>query len=55
MDSDSNPPEVNRGIQSGQKTQYLYSEGDIRESDGDALTARATVGKFVIPRSIKFL
>ena len=55
MDSDSNPPRVNLGIQSGHETQYLYSEEDIRESDGDALTARPTVGNFIIRRFIGLL
>ena len=52
MDSDSNPLPVNPGIQGGHETQYLYSEGGVRESDGDALNARAIVGKLIIPRSI---
>ena len=33
------------------ETQFLFSEGDIRESDADQLLSQPVVGKFVIPRS----
>ena len=46
---------VESGFQSGTETQFLFSEGDIRESDADALTSQPTAGKFVIPRFIRLL
>ena len=46
---------VESGFQSGHETQFLFSEGDIRESDDDPLLSQPVVGKFVIPRPIKLL
>ena len=53
---DRNPPPSRRdtGAQSGNDTQFLFSEGDIYHSDGDVIRRQAT-GKFVIPRTIKLL
>ena len=53
---DSHPPSISSidpGAQSGHETQYLFSDGDVRESYADALTVQPVVGKF-ISRSIKF-
>ena len=41
--------------QSGNDTQFLFSEGDVRESDADALAVQPVAGRFIIPRSIKLL
>ena len=46
---------VEPGFRSGNETQFLFSERDIRQSDADALISQPTASKFVIPRSIKFL
>ena len=55
MDSDPIPPRVGPSVQSGHETQYLFSEGDIRESDADPLVSQPNVGKFIIPLSVKLL
>ena len=46
---------IESGFQSGHDTQFLFSEGDIRESVADASTSQPVAGKFVIPQSIKLL
>ena len=55
MDSDPIPLRVGPSVQSGHETQYLVSEGDIRESDADPLVSQPNVGKFIIPLSVKLL
>ena len=42
------PPTVDPGALSGHGTQFVFSEGDVRQSDGDDLYLRA-VGNFFIP------
>ena len=51
---DQEPPPFCRdtGAQSGNETQFLFSEGDIYPSDAD-VARRQTTGEFVIPRSFK--
>ena len=55
IDSDPSRPRVGPCVQSGHETQYLFSEGDIRESDADPLFSQPAVGKFIIPQSIRLL
>ena len=46
MDSHSDvPPSVDPGAQSRHETQFVFPEGDVRQSDGDELYVRAA-GKF---------
>ena len=51
---DQEPPSFRRdtGAQSGNETQFLFSEGDIHPSDAD-IARRQTTGEFVIHRSFK--
>ena len=42
------------GFQSGHETQFLFSEGDIQESDVDP-GSRPALGKSLFPLSIKLL
>ena len=51
---DQEPPPLRRdtGAQSGNETQFVFSEGDTYQSDGDIVRRQAT-GGFVIPRTIK--
>ena len=53
---DQEPPPFRRdtGAQSGSETQFLFSEEDVYQSDGDFVRQQAT-GGFVIPRTIKLL
>ena len=53
---DQNPPSLRRdtGAQSGNETQFVFSEGDIYQSDGDVIRRQAT-GELILPRSIKLL
>ena len=46
---------VDPGMQSGNDTQYLFSEGDVQESDADHSAVPLVAGKFTIPCSIKLL
>ena len=39
------PPADDPGAQSGHETQFVFSEGDVRQRDGDDLHLRAA-GKF---------
>ena len=43
------------GFQSGHDTQFIFSEGDIRNSDADPSSSQAVAGEFVIAQSFKFL
>ena len=45
----TSPRRVDSGMQSGNDTQYLFSEGDVRQSDADCLAVPSVVGKFTIP------
>ena len=45
---------VESGFQSGHETQFLFSEGDIRESDADP-DSRPALGISLLPLSIKLL
>ena len=40
---------VDSGMQSGNDTQHLFLEGDIRMSDADNSAVPSVVGKFTIP------
>ena len=40
--------------QSGNDTQFLFSEGDVRESDADALAVQPAAGRFIIPNPLSF-
>ena len=40
------------GVLSGNETQYLFSEGDVRDSDAD-LISRPARGLSIIPKSFK--
>ena len=53
---DQNPPSLQRdtGAQSGNETQFVFSEGDIYQRDGDVIRRQAT-GELILPRSIKLL
>ena len=53
---DQNPPSLQRdtGAQSGNETQFVFSEGDIYQSDGDVIRRQAT-GELILPRSIELL
>ena len=42
------PPAFDPGAQSGYETQFVFSEGDVRNSDADDIH-RVVVGKFTIP------
>ena len=48
MDSRPTAPSVDPGAQSGHETQYVFSEGDMRQSDADDIRPRA-VGEYFIP------
>ena len=52
MDQEPPPSRRDTGAQSGNETQFVFSEGDIYQSDGDIVRRQAT-GGFVIPRTIK--
>ena len=54
MDQDPPPFQRDTGARSGNETQFVFSEGDIYQSDGDIVRRQAT-GEFVIPRSFKLL
>ena len=56
FEMDQEPPPLRRdtGAQRGKETQFVFSEGDIYQSDGDIIRQQATCG-FVIPRTIKLL
>ena len=55
MDSHPTVPQtVDPGEQSGHETQFVFSEADVRQSDGDDLYLRAA-GKSFIPWSTKLL
>ena len=45
---------IESGVVTGNETQFLFSDGDMRDSDAD-LVNRPAIGKHVIPCSIKFL
>ena len=45
---------VEFGFQSGHETQFVFSDGDIQESDVDP-SSRPALGKFLFPLSIKLL
>ena len=45
---------VESGFQSGHETQFVFSEGDIHESDAD-LDRRPALGRILFPLSIKLL
>ena len=42
------------GAQSGNETQFVFSEGDIYQSDGD-IDRRQATGGLILPRTIKLL
>ena len=42
------PSAIDPGAQSGQDTQYLFSEGDVRQSDADGIRPPSP-GEFTIP------
>ena len=46
---------IDSGVQSGNDTQYLFSEGDVQESDADRSAVPPVAGKFTIPCSFKLL
>ena len=48
MDSRFTVPPVDPGAQSGHETQYVFSEGDIGQSDADDIRPRAA-GEYFIP------
>ena len=53
MDRESLPLRRDTGTQSGNDTQYLFSEGDIYPSDADIDCQQAT-GESVIPFLLSF-
>ena len=48
MDSRPTVSSVDPGAQNGHETQYMFSEGDMRQSDADDIRPRA-VGEYFIP------
>ena len=55
MNPDRTLSHVDPGAQSGNETQYVFSETDVRHSDSDLLTIRPVGGWIIIPRSIRLL
>ena len=49
------PSRVETGAQSGNETQYVFCEGDVRDSDADPQPGRHLLGlfEFLFPPSIK--
>ena len=45
---------IDSSLVSGNKTQFVFSEGDMRHSDADEVR-RATASEFIIPFPIKLL
>ena len=54
MDQEPPPSRRDTGAQSGNETQFMFSEGDIYQSDGDIIRRQAT-GGLILPRTIKLL
>ena len=50
----NSPLRGDTGGHSGKETQFMFSEGDVRDGDAD-LVNWPTFGEFVIPQSINFL
>ena len=46
-------PRVDLGAQSGNETQYVFSEGDVHPSDADNV-GLAAGGEFIIPDPLSF-
>ena len=52
MDQETPRSRLDAGAQSGNETQFVFSEGDIYPSDADIVRRHAT-GEFGVPHSFK--
>ena len=53
MDQEPPPSCRDTGAQSGNETQFVFSEGDIYQSDGDIIRRQAT-GGLILPGPLSF-
>ena len=45
---------IDSGMQSGNDTQYLFSEGDVHDSDADRSAVPQVAGRFTFPVPLSF-